>query len=153
MTEGPIKLLKIDNRSWDQGAYLSILAAAPAEEVKRFVDDWILPEVETVDVIENRTGLVMIPARDTVAGKVFHIGEALVSEAKARVGSQVGYAACLGRDREQALAVAILDALIRSGARHELIAPMVSAWERRQQAETEDEMRHVEATRVEMETF
>lgn len=140
----------------DQGRYLSVLAQAGTEEVKRFTEA-LLPQLAPVEVIQNRTGLAMLPATDNAQGGVFHLGEVLVAEAHVRIGQQEGYAACLGRDLVQALALAILDAILQDVDANQAIKPQIMAFvdqvEERQRAEQEELLRKVESTRVELEVF
>lgn len=135
----------------DQATYLSVLTHAEPESVKGFVED-LLPRVGPVDVDRNQTGLVMLPGDDTAKGEPFHLGEVLVAEAQVYIDGVPGYAACTGSDLEQALAVAILDALIQGGRLNDEISPFV----REQQAAQVDADQHLReqaaATRADMET-
>ncbi|MER3482332.1 MAG: phosphonate C-P lyase system protein PhnG [Meiothermus sp.] len=137
-----------------QSTWLTVLNRAPAEEVKAFAEG-LLPELEPcgLEVLENRTGLVMLPGQDTAQGASFHLGEVLVSEARVKLGEVEGYTVCLGRDLEQALAVAILDAAMQGGPHTEQIATFVARQRAEQEAADLRLLRQVEATRVEMETF
>lgn len=141
----------------DQSDYLSTLTSIPPERLKPFVDS-LLPHLGQIDVIANRTGLVMVPSTDTVQGTHFHLGEVLVSEAHVRLVAVngvalEGYGACLGRDLEQSLAIAILDAAIQCDVKKAAITNFVQA-EATLQREADDKyLRQVESTRVEMETF
>lgn len=136
----------------NQSEYLSILTNIPPDQLKTFVDD-LLPQLGKVDVLQNRTGLVMVPYTDSVQGSVFHLGEVLVAEARVRLGEQEGYGAVMGRDLPQALAVAILDAALQADLQTAVITQFVQT-EAEKQAELETLLlRQVEATRVEMETF
>lgn len=137
-----------------QERWLSVLAGADALEVKAFTEG-LLPSLEPhgLEVLENRTGLVMLPATDTARGTRFHLGEVLVSEARVRLGSQEGYAVCLGRDLEQSLAVAILDAALQADLETETIQTFVLHQEEQLEAAETRLRRLVEGTRVEMETF
>lgn len=136
-----------------QGA-LSTLTHAPSETVKAFTEA-LLSELGRITVLENRTGLVMLPYRDSAKGASFHLGEVLVSEAHVRLDEHgyVGYAACLGRDLEQSLAVAILDAALQAGVMEARISPFVQEQAAHLRAEDDLLFKQVEATRVEMETF
>ncbi|MEM7800928.1 MAG: phosphonate C-P lyase system protein PhnG [Chloroflexota bacterium] len=140
----------------DQSQYLSILAGVPAEEIKPFVDD-LLKHISRVDVLLNRTGLVMVPVQDTVEGTHFNIGEVLVAESHVKIqanGAEAeGYAMVMGRDLEQSLAVALLDASLQVGFMSDHILAFVSAHGTRQAQADDLLLRQVEATRVEMETF
>lgn len=139
--------------SYPQSAYLTILTHAPADAVKTFVED-VIPHLGDIEVLINRTGLVMLPYTDTSTGTRFHLGEALVSEAHVRVGSgEEGYAVCVGRDMEQALAVALLDAALTANIMTEPITQFVAQQEEAQKRADEQLLKQVEATRIEMETF
>jgi alpha-D-ribose 1-methylphosphonate 5-triphosphate synthase subunit PhnG len=111
-----------------------------------------------VQVRNSRTGLAMLPFTDSVKGVTFHLGETLLAEAYVSVGTQEGYAACLGRDLEQAIGLAILDALLQSRepaaqAQQPTIHAFVRAAAQQQQAEDAALLRKIEATRIELETF
>ena len=133
---------------------LTTLNRVPAHVIKSFVDD-LLPDLELhgISVLENRTGLVMLPAQDTAQGATFHLGEVLVSEARVKVGSSEGYSATLGRDLEQALAVALLDAAQGEQVALERIMGFLEQQGQIQAAEDHKLLRKVQATRVQMETF
>jgi alpha-D-ribose 1-methylphosphonate 5-triphosphate synthase subunit PhnG len=131
---------------------LSILSRAPAQEVKMFVED-LIPDLGPIEVVRNRTGLVMLPAVEPVQGAAFYLGEALIAEAHVRLAEAEGYAACLGRDLEQALAIALIDAARAARIATQKIDDFV-ARQAVQQASEDQQLRvAVEATRVEMETF
>ena len=133
---------------------LTTLNRVPAQLMKNFVDD-LLPDLEPhgIQVLENRTGLVMLPAQDSAQGATFHLGEVLVSEARVKVGSSEGYSACLSRDLEQALAVALLDAARCEQVALERIMGFLEQQDRLQATEDQTLLRKVQATRVQMETF
>lgn len=132
---------------------LSTLTHAPAAEVKLLAEE-LLETIGTVTVLVQRTGLVMLPYTDSAQGSIFHLGEVLVSEAHVQLadGTQ-GYAMCTGRDLVQTLAVAIIDAAARANLETTRIQAFVVAAAATQATEDALLMRHVEATRVEMETF
>jgi alpha-D-ribose 1-methylphosphonate 5-triphosphate synthase subunit PhnG len=148
-----------------QAHALSTLSGVPAQTLKRFADE-LLGDLEVlnvcVEVLENRTGLVMLPAQDNAHGTRFFLGEVLVSEARVRVDGVEGYGVCLGRDLEQSLAVGILDTFLRvlddeaspaERAIEERIHTFISAQANAQLEQDVALMRKVESTRVEMETF
>ncbi|GHF64898.1 alpha-D-ribose 1-methylphosphonate 5-triphosphate synthase subunit PhnG [Deinococcus metalli] len=140
---------------WDQHRWLSVLAAAPAHAVKALADQ-VLPDLQRhgpLNVVHNRTGLVMLPYRDTVSGAPFHLGEVLVAEGHVRQANLTGYGACLGRDLEQALAVALLDLAAQHGGFEGLLRPFLVQHAAQQDHDTDTLLRQVEATRVHMETF
>ncbi|MCB0183578.1 MAG: phosphonate C-P lyase system protein PhnG [Caldilineaceae bacterium] len=149
-----------------QSHYLSVLAQTPPARLKTFAEE-ILAELDeanaAIEVRTNRTGLVMLPYTDSVQGTAFHLGEVLMSEAHVRVQEQEGYGACLGRDLEQALAIALLDAVMQRSPSQPApreFASLQSAItdfimdQAQVQADADtDLLRKVEATRVEMEVF
>jgi len=77
----------------------------------------------------------------------------LVAEARVRIDEQEGYGCVLGRDLQQALAVAVLDTAVQANLYRDEIMTFVHAEAQAQAAAEEDLLRQVEATRVEMETF
>lgn len=131
---------------------LSILTHAPSHTVKLFVDD-LIPQLGEVIVQQNRTGLVMVPATDSVDGTIFHLGEVLIAEAFVTVDGHHGYAACMGRDLEQALALAILDATQRGHLLTERVSAFVAEQAHLLAEQEQRLLRQVESTRVNMETF
>ena len=136
----------------NQSEYLTVLTNTPGDRVKEFVDT-LLPQLGDVEILQNRTGLVMVPYTDSVQGSIFHLGEVLVAEARVRLGGQEGYGAVMGRDLAQSLAVAILDAALQAGMQvAEIMAFVQTEAEQQKEAETLL-LCQVEATRVEMETF
>jgi alpha-D-ribose 1-methylphosphonate 5-triphosphate synthase subunit PhnG len=136
----------------NQAEMLSLLARAPAEHVKLLAED-LIPDLEPIEVLRNRTGLVMLPATEPVHGASFYLGEALIAEAHVRAALVEGYAACLGRDLEQALAIALIDAARTAAIAHDRIEAFLAREHARQQAEDRQLQAAVQATRVEMETF
>jgi alpha-D-ribose 1-methylphosphonate 5-triphosphate synthase subunit PhnG len=136
-----------------QSHMLTTLTHAPADAVKLFADA-LIPDLGDVQVLVNRTGLVMLPYTDSAYGTRFHLGEVLVSESRVRIGQGAeGYAACLGRDLEQSLAIALIDAAAQAGVASEAIVRFVKEQAAAQQAADDLLLRQVEATRVELETF
>lgn len=132
---------------------LTALTQTPADILKVFADQ-VLLDIRRVEVLENRVGLTMWPMRDPVKGTDFFLGEVLIAEARVRVGGEVdGYGACLGRDLEQALGIAVLDAAWRAG----IVAARIEAFaaeQARVQAEADERLlKQVEATRITLETF
>lgn len=136
----------------DQRTYLSVLSRAPADAVKRFADA-LIPELGAMEVVRNRSGLVMLPMNEPVQGVDFYLGEVLIAEAHVRLANAEGYAACLGRDLQQALAIVLVDAAYTAGLAREQIAIFVA--EQASLLEEADRrlLCQVEATRGEMETF
>jgi alpha-D-ribose 1-methylphosphonate 5-triphosphate synthase subunit PhnG len=132
---------------------LSTLTHAPSGRVKELADD-VIPALGSVSVLENRTGLVMLPYTDSAQGTRFHLGEVLVAEAWVRLENGVeGYAAVVGRDLLQAVAIALLDAALRADIATERIQEFIHTQQTEQQQTDDELLRQVEATRIEMETF
>lgn len=136
----------------DEQALLSTLAQADAEAVKALAEE-LLPELEPVEVVQNRTGLAMLPLRESAQGASFYLGEVLLAEARVRTAGTEGYAACLGRDLEQALALALIDAAHRAGVAGPQIVAFAQAQAAAIEAAEAELERAVGATRVDLETF
>ena len=145
-----------DSVSLTQSEYLSVLSQAPADAVKALAEE-ILPSVEPITVLTNRTGLVMLPYTDNAKGTIFHLGEVLVAEAHIRLGVDEGgvegYGMCLGRDLVQAMAIAVLDAAVTANSNVDTIMAFVSEHAALLAAADDQLLRSVESTRVEMQTF
>lgn len=136
-----------------QGEYLTVLTHAPADDVKLMAEK-LIPLLDEIRVLVNRTGLVMLPYTDTAKGTLFHLGEVLVSESHVQIAGGVeGYAVCTGRDLEQSLAIALLDAAFTAGIMRDEITAFVMRQSAAQATADDALLRGVEATRVEMETF
>jgi alpha-D-ribose 1-methylphosphonate 5-triphosphate synthase subunit PhnG len=136
----------------EQSFLLTTLTHVPVHAIKAFAEE-LIPALEPIEVLQNRTGLVMLPMEETTKGELFYLGEVLVAEAHVRAAGHEGYAACLGRDHEQALAVALIDAAWAAN----VARPQIEAFVEAQAAvltEADAELRRqLEATRVELETF
>ena len=144
---------------------LALLSRANADQVKALANG-LLPELTrlgSLEVIQNRTGLVMLPYRDTVQGTQFFLGEVLVAEghvrftanSDSRLETRVaeGYGAMLGRDLEAALSVALIDLCVQLGVNPSSVAVFLEH-EKTVQDNADDMLwRKVESTRVQMETF
>ena len=137
----------------DHPATLDILARARPERLKQHAEI-LLAEMGDITVIANRTGLVMVPMRDTVQNVDFHLGEVLVSEAHiADEAGNIGYGMVTGRDLERAMAMAVIDLRIAAFGQDTATATLLAEEKAHLAAVDEERMRQVEATRVEMETF
>lgn len=137
------------------GALLDALARAEAGRLKALAEE-LLPVLGEVEVLQSRTGLVMLPMRDTVEGTDFHLGEILVAEAQVRLpghGSAEGYGMVSGRDMERAMAMALVDAAAAAGLGLARIAAFVASEAAEAEAADRARLRRIEATRIEMETF
>jgi alpha-D-ribose 1-methylphosphonate 5-triphosphate synthase subunit PhnG len=136
----------------DQSELLSTLARADAGAVKSFAEG-LLPGLEPVEVLQNRTGLAMLPMRENAQGASFYVGEVLLAEAHVRAAGVEGYAACLGRDLEHALALALIDAAHRAGVAGRAILGFAQAQAAALEAAEAELQREVGQTRVDLETM
>ena len=137
----------------DHAAMLTTLARARPDRLKAMAET-VLAHMGDIEVIANRTGLVMVPMRDSVENVDFHLGEVLVSEAHIRDGAgHVGYGMVNGRDLERAMAMAVIDLHVAAAGQNEAILRFLAEESAHVRAQDETRMRQVEATRVEMETF
>ena len=135
------------------GETLSILARARPAPLKALAET-LLEQLGDITVITNRTGLVMVPMRDTVENVDFHLGEVLVSEAHiADLAGRVGYGMITGRDLERAMAMAVVDLFLAVDPGTDTVMHFLETEQLHLAALDEAMMRRVEATRVEMETF
>jgi len=137
--------------AFDPARLLDILARADAGRLAALAER-LLPDLGAVEVIHSRTGLVMLPMRDTVQGTDFHLGEVLVAEAHIRVAATEGYGMVVGRDLERAMAMAVVDAAASLGQTPE-IRDFLQAEAEAQIAADTAHLCKIEATRVDMETF
>lgn len=112
------------------------------------------PSAAVTLISEPRSVLVQLRMTEGVAESLFNAGEILVTEIRLELADQFGFGMVIGRDREHATALAVLDAALRlPGDPHadlrariaELGAELAAAQERRFAAAA--------ATRVAFETF
>ena len=137
---------------WAHEDVLSVLARADADRLKAFAEP-LVAALPGIEVVENRTGLIMLPMRDTAQGTNFHLGEVLTSEARIAHGGQEGYGLRRGRDLEAAMAMAVVDLAVACGVAHGDCAAFLEAEARILEQADRDTLCRVEATRVDMETF
>jgi alpha-D-ribose 1-methylphosphonate 5-triphosphate synthase subunit PhnG len=136
---------------FDHARILDVLARADADRLAALAER-VLPGLGPVEVVQSRTGLVMLPMRDTVQGTDFHLGEVLVAEAHIRAAGTEGYGMVIGRDLNRAMAMAVVDAAASLGQTPD-IRTFLHREAALQSATDEARLREVEATRVDMETF
>lgn len=145
-----------DAASMGHARLLDALARADADRLGVLAEA-LLPALGPVEVVHSRTGLVMLPMRDTVRGTDFHLGEVLVAEAHLRAegvaGGVEGYGMVVGRGLERAMAMAVVDAAAMAGLEVQAIAAFVEREAAATERADDARLRAVEATRVEMETF
>lgn len=138
----------------DHAALLETLARAEPDALKTLASE-LLPGLGRIEVIASRSGLVMVPMRDTAQGTDFHLGEVLVAEAHIRL-TDCGiesYGLIPGTDLERAMAMAVLDGAHLSGRGRDAVAQFAQTQARAQADADRETLRRIEATRVEMETF
>ena len=131
---------------------LSVLARADDARLKEFAET-LIPDLGEVEVLQSRSGLVMLPMRDTAGGVAFHLGEVLMSEAHIRKGQAQGYGMRRGHDLEASMAMALIDLALTSDVRADDCAAFCDAAAKAQGEADETVLRRIEATRVNMETF
>jgi len=136
----------------DPDAALSALARADTERLKAFAET-LIPQLGPIEFLQSRTGLVMLPMRDTAQGTAFHLGEVLVSEAHVQSGDVQGYGMRRGNDLEAAMAMALVDLALSSGVSVEACTRFWKVEAAELDLAEADTLRRVEATRVDMETF
>ncbi len=133
-------------------ADLDTLARADAARLKAFAEK-VLAGLDDIEVLTNRTGLVMLPMRDTAQGTAFHLGEVLVSEAHIRAGDAQGYGMRRGIDLEAAMGMAVVDLAMTTGVMAGDCRAFCDAEAQRLRQTDDARLRKIAATRVEMETF
>ena len=131
---------------------LSTLARSDGDRLKAFAED-LIADLGDIDVIENRSGLVMLPMRDTAQGTNFHLGEVLMSEARIAAGGREGFGMRRGRDLEAAMAMAVVDLSLTLDLSSAACRAFVDAEAAALDEADRETLRKVEATRAEMETF
>ena len=97
--------------------YYAVLAAATEAEVCAVAADALgrAPVGEVRLLSGPETGMVMLRVRESVADSQFNAGEVLVTQVHLESDGQVGFAVVLGDAPRRAIAVALIDALLRSG--------------------------------------
>lgn len=136
----------------DTDPHLDALAKADPTKLKQFAET-LIGDLGDIEVLHSRTGLVMLPMRDTAQGVVFHLGEVLVSEAHIRADAQEGYGLRRGHDLEASMAMALIDLAMKRGIHADSCIKFCEAARHTQNAQDDATLRRVEATRVNMETF
>lgn len=131
---------------------LDTLARADADRLKAFAET-LIADLGEVEVLRSRSGLVMLPMRDTAKGVAFHLGEVLMSEAHIRQGDKDGYGMRRGHDLEASMAMALVDLAMATGIQTENCTAFCAREAEALAAQDADTLRRVEATRVNMETF
>jgi len=133
---------------------MSVLTASGAGEIARHLAALgPLPPHESLRAGEN--GMVMVRGRIGGDGAPFNLGEATVSRAAVRLaGGETGVGYVLGRDREHARLIALVDALVQTSTHTEPVERHVLAPIRaRLAAARRTDAEQVAATKVEFFTL
>ena len=115
-----------DQRTEARRARLSTLAKAPAERLKAL---WAahMPTPPAHEVLRApEIGTVMVRGRAGAIGAPFNLGEMTVTRCSVRLASgAVGHGHVQGRDREAALAAAMIEAMAEDGQSEALEAAIL----------------------------
>lgn len=118
--------------------WLSVLAKAPADEVRAAWDELAHPPAYRL-LRAPEIGMVMVRGRMGGTGDAFNVGEMTVTRAAVRLetgATGVGYVA--GRDRRHAEIAAVVDAMMQSqtlrSAAEGIVTPLADAQSARRQA-------------------
>jgi alpha-D-ribose 1-methylphosphonate 5-triphosphate synthase subunit PhnG len=133
---------------------MAVLTASSAQEIARHLAA-LGPIPEHTELRAPQSGLVMLRGRVGGDGAPFNFGEATVSRCAIRLATgETGFGYALGRDREKARLIALLDALQqREQGRIELEQCVLAPIRERLKAERERAAQHVAATKVEFFTL
>ena len=133
---------------------MAVLTASSAEEIARHLAA-LGPIPAHTELRAPQSGLVMLRGRIGGDGAPFNFGEATVSRCAVRLATgETGFGYALGRDREKARLIALLDALQqREQGRIELEKCVLGPIRERLTAERERTAQHVAATKVEFFTL
>lgn len=133
---------------------MAVLTASSAEEIARHLAA-LGPTPEHSELRAPQSGLVMLRGRIGGDGAPFNFGEAAVSRCAIRLATgETGFGYALGRDREKARLIALLDALQQRDQGHVDLEKCVLAPIRdRLKAERERTAQQVAATKVEFFTL
>jgi alpha-D-ribose 1-methylphosphonate 5-triphosphate synthase subunit PhnG len=135
-------------------AAMAVLASSDAGEIAQCLAA-LGPLPPHADVRPGESGMLMVRGRIGGDGAPFNVGEATVSRAAIRLASgETGIGYVLGRDREHARLIALVDALVQTAALAEavervVLAPISARIEAARRADAE----RVAATKVEFFTL
>jgi alpha-D-ribose 1-methylphosphonate 5-triphosphate synthase subunit PhnG len=133
---------------------MAVLAATSAAEIAQTLAS-LAPLPPHEDLRTAESGMVMVRGRIGGDGAPFNCGEATVSRAAVRLASgETGVGYVLGRDREKARLIALIDALVQSATHadaveRQVLAPMRARLTAARRADAE----RVAATKVEFFTL
>ncbi|MBS3938311.1 MAG: phosphonate C-P lyase system protein PhnG [Peptococcaceae bacterium] len=98
----------------------------------------ILQKYEVTVIVPPHNGLVMVKVRDQAEGKLFYLGEVLVTECRVQIGTTLGIGLVQDHQPKVAYHLAVIDAAYQA----EL--PEVEEWEG-QLAAAEDDLARIQA--------
>lgn len=101
----------------------------------------ILQKYEVTVIVPPHNGLVMVKVRDQAEGKLFYLGEVLVTECRVQIGTTLGIGLVQDHQPKVAYHLAVIDAAYQA----EL--PEVEEWEG-QLAAAEDDLARIQAGEV-----
>jgi alpha-D-ribose 1-methylphosphonate 5-triphosphate synthase subunit PhnG len=81
-----------------------------SEELRARLSDDVIEHHEVHEVEGPTETLVMLTVRETARGHLFHPGELLVTEARARIGQTIGLGIAAGSCARKAWQLAVIDA-------------------------------------------
>src|SRR5262245_26695350 len=94
---------------------VDVLCECDREPLKTLVEGLEMQHEVTI-VKEPSVCLTMIRAEDSLDKQEFYLGEALTTECEVAVDGHVGYGVCLGDEPVRGYCLAVIDALVASGA-------------------------------------
>ena len=137
--------------------YYAVLAAATEAEACSIAAEALesAPPGEVKLLSGPQTGMVMLRVQESVADSQFNAGEVLVTRVQLEVAGQRGFAMVLGDAPRRALAVALIDALIRrdDGTQAGAIMAALLRLEARVSERRHTKNRLIARTTVDFETF
>jgi alpha-D-ribose 1-methylphosphonate 5-triphosphate synthase subunit PhnG len=138
----------------DRSRWLGVLAQAPRAAL---AEAWarLEPKPALEPLRQPELGLVMLRGRMGGTGARFNLGEMTVTRCAVRLADgTIGHGYVQGRDREKALLVARLDALLQTdGYRERLLAELIGPLMTAQSEVRAEAARKAAATRVEFFTL
>ena len=130
------------------------ILAHGSDELRARLSDDVIEHCEVHEVEPPTETLVMLTVRETARGHLFHPGELLVTEARARIGQTIGLGIAAGSCARKAWQLAVIDAACKARL------PRTEAWdvllvqeEGRLRRDSERDDGRILQTRVEFETM
>ncbi len=132
---------------------MSLLAQAPSGEVARLLGD-VAPAPEFDWLRRPETGSVMVRGRAGGTGAPFNLGEMTVTRCSLRIaGGSVGHAYVQGRNKDDAKAAALVDALMQTPQADAMRRAVLEPLQVQRQTTRETRARKAAATKVDFFTM